>query len=276
MRKKGKYKGVRYIATKVLPVYFKKDYPTYTSSLPKARELLLELKRTNSKVTISTVTNLVRATASKKSKVPDIGKKLLEPSHYFELVDYPVWIARCSNDVWFKSKLVPSDKPDIQGGLLVDYNDYFNPYVSYINSISKHSASEDKRYETDWNVVCTVPVYNRYKKRWESNIVSVDGRGDSFDYGFNPKKPFEKSDSLIVSHAEVPPAVMPQGKEDTVAGTKGPVKTVQDEKIIIAQTKKIEAESEKLRQENISALLKMFGKGELTKQEFKEMMNNLK
>jgi len=51
------------------------------------------------------------------------------------------------------------------------------------------TSPEDNRYETDWLVTCTTPIFNTISKRWESKIISVDSDGNDFDYGFNPNIP---------------------------------------------------------------------------------------
>ena len=79
----------------------------------------------------------------------------------------------------------------------VDYEQYFRPYVSFINSQKGLTDPEDKRYETQWFITCTPPVYNRAKKRWESKIISTDQNGDEFDYGFKRGTPERKAKKIV-------------------------------------------------------------------------------
>lgn len=270
-KRKTSYKGVRYIAQS-LTKYFGKQYPSYKSALPKAREVFGQIQSSNQKVKLSTIFPLVRKGRKGKRTEPQLDPELLRMSYYFELQRYPALIARVSNEIWFKSKLTPSDAGDIQGGSYPDYSDYFAPYVGYINAIAAQYDREESRYTNDWLVTCTPPIYNRAKKRWESEIISVDGDGTPIDYGFNPKKPSQKAPEP----SEVP---TPQPKPETppkAPETAKPAPSEPDVRVIQAQTDKIKAETEQKRQENISNLLRMFGEGQLTKSEFKELMNKIK
>jgi len=187
---KIKYKGVRYIA-KALVKYQTKKYPNYKIALPDARRYFSELKLGGKKVRLSNLWELSRTRKAtvQKSAIPIIDRNLLELSFFFELVDYPTWIARCTNKIWFTSKIIPEYSNDIQGGTIVSYEEYFAPFVNYINGMKALTSPEDNRYETDWLVTCTTPIFNTISKRWESKIISVDSDGNDFDYGFNPNIP---------------------------------------------------------------------------------------
>jgi hypothetical protein len=220
----------------------------------------------------------IRPLVGKKGKgkrgkqAPELDPELLRFSYYFELQRYPALIARVSNEIWFKSKLMPSSLEDIQGGSVPDYGEYFAPYVSYINSIAAQYDREDSRYTNDWLVTCTPPIYNRAKKRWESEIISVDGDGIPIDYGFNPKKPTQIADAQPkepVAKEEPKLPRKPEGEPKTAAQE-------QDIRLLQAESDKIKAETEMKRQENISNLLKLFGEGQISKAEFKELMNKIK
>ena len=188
---KAKYKGVRYIA-KALAKYQKKQYPSYKEALPDAKKYLQDLKSNSEKVTLKNLWKYSKKPKSdkgSKSKAPVIDKNLLDTSFYFELVDYPTWILRCPNTVYFTSNLVSNKFPIIQGVTVVDYDDYFAPYVNFINGMKGLTNPDDNRYETDWLVTCTEPRWNNATKRWESKILSVDSNGNEFDYGFDPSTP---------------------------------------------------------------------------------------
>lgn len=269
----SKFKGVRYIATS-LKKYYSSEYGSYREALPKAREIYSELRSRGEKVILKNIRPLAgKKTKGKRGKqAPELDPSLLRFSYYFELQNYPALIARVSNEIWFKSKLIPTDAGDIQGGSVPDYGTYFAPYVGYINALASQYDREDSRYTNDWLVTCTPPIYNRAKKRWESEIISVDGDGTRIDYGFNPKKPTQRAEEpLEVPIAKEKEKVAPAAPETT---KREPLE--QDVRVIQAETEKIKAETEQKRQENISNLLKMFGEGQLTKAEFKELMNKIK
>ena len=191
---KAKYKGVRYIA-KALVKYQRGRYKNYNSALPDARIFFNEIKSSGQKVKLSSIWNLSRnrksniSSKSKKGNIPKIDKNLLAKSFFFELVDYPTWIARCSNDIFFISKLIPISKKEIQGGSIITYEEYFAPFVNFINGMKSLTSPEENRYETDWLITCTEPTENPATKRWESKIITVDSDGNEFDYGFNPNNP---------------------------------------------------------------------------------------
>lgn len=197
-RRKSKYKGTRYIA-QTLKKYFKPIYPTYTSALSKAREIKSQLDSLKQPVKVKTIKALLRTGRTGRKAGPEIDPKLLQDSYYFELVDYPIYIARCSNQLWFTSKLIPKGMPDIQGGSIPDYDAYFSPFVNYVNAMASQFDPNERRYDTEWNVKCTVPKFNRAKKRWESRIISVDKMGNEYDYGFDPKKAERKPQEAVLS-----------------------------------------------------------------------------
>lgn len=266
-------KGVRYVANTIVK-YGGKGYPKYTDALPKAREVYGELVKSGERVTVNNILGYVRKKRGvKKGKVPKVYSRLLELSDYFELIEYPIYITRTTNEVWFKSKLFPEGIGDIRGGDTPSYNEYFAPFVGYINGLKGLSNTDDKLYETEWKVKCTEPIFNKKTKRWESEIISCDGSGDRFDYGFDPKNPYEKPQDLIISQKEPAPGVTIP--EDKKAKPEPSGETV-DKDLLQKQTEKLQAEVEIKRQENISQALKAFGEGKLTKQEFKEIMALIK
>lgn len=270
---KQKHKGVRYIA-KSLAKYYGSQYGNYREALPKAREVYGELSRRGEKVILKNIRPLVgRKVRGRKGKVsPELDPELAVPIHYFDLQRYPILISRVSSELWFTSKLIPSETGDIQGGSMPDYGMYFAPYVGYINALASEYEREEGRYNEQWFVMCTPPVFNRYRKRWESKIISVDGNGTPIDYGFDPKKPSKQPSEPSELPTPTPkPESAPESKETAKTGV-----SEQDVKLIEAQTKQIQAQTEQKRQENISQLLKMFGEGQLSKAEFKELMSKIK
>lgn len=260
-----RYKGVRYIAN-ALRKYKGKRYSNYNDALSKARELKVLLDSSGHRVLLKNIFPLV--CKPKRLCVPELDSKLLELSYYFELSDYPTYISRVTNEVFFLSKLFPSGLNEIQGGSFPVYEDTFRFYVNYINSIKGKTDESEKRYESEWMVRCTLPVYNRSRKRWESEIISTDGTGDRFDYGFNRDKPESPSDGLVLSGVE---------KEDVkLKVSDSDLPSSKEEKIKDSESLKLESQAELLRQENITTALKLFGEGKLTKLEFKELMQQIK
>ena len=220
-KRKSKYKGIRYIA-QTLKKYYESAYPSYSAALPKAREIKAQLDSLKQPVQVKNIRSLLRIRKTGRKAGPEIDPKLLQASYYFELVDYPVYIARCSNEIWFKSKLFPSGAGEIQGGSLPDYEKYFAQFVNYVNSMAALSDPEEKRYDTEWNVKCTVPKFNRSKKRWESEILSIDANGNEYNYGFDPKKPTKEPKDLILTAGEAETeriAQTPKEKPEEVKGT---------------------------------------------------------
>lgn len=266
-----KKKGIKYIAQS-LTKYFGKKYSSYKVALPRARELKKLLVGQKKKVGLKAIFEQERKKRGPKLTAPELPQELAQESYYFDLVDYPVWITRCDNRIWFKSKLWPKALPDIQGGSTPEYNDYFGPFVNYINSLSQGFSKEDRQYEHDWLVTCTTPVYNKNKSRWESTIISIDATGASVTYGFDPEKPL-KTTKTPQKAPEPAKTEKPPKIEEKTPPT--PSSTAPDTELVKAQASKIKAEAEILRQQNISNALKLFGEGIITKAEFKELMNKI-
>lgn len=221
MKNKKRYKGVRYIA-KALQKYQKSQYKTYKDASVKAREILKVLKNGKQKVTIKNIFNLTPKTKTAKSGAPQIPSKLLELSYYFELIEYPDYISLTTNKVFFISEVSPKGVSDIEGGSRPDYNDYFADYVAFINDLKAMTKSEDKRYETEWMVTCTEPTKGtgKNKGKWISKIISVDGSGDKFDYGFNPNNPTKTPKTLVLSEPEAKSEQTPEQTTEKALETK--------------------------------------------------------
>lgn len=219
MKRKPVYKGVKYIADK-LYTYYPKKFPKKYLAKNKAREINKQLKVLNLPATLKNINSLVRKQRTGRKGAPTIDSGLLKLSYYFELADYPVYIARTSNEIFFTSKLFPSGVKEIQGGTLPVFESTFAPFVSYVNSISKFSNPDEKRYDTEWNVTCTPPVFNPSKKRWESKIISTDANGREYDYGFKPDKPTQKAQELILSGSKKQVEQKGQTKQESVAKPK--------------------------------------------------------
>lgn len=275
-RKFGK-KGVRYIA-RSLNKYFKGKYPTYSSALPKAREINADLKARKQKVVLKNIFPYVRQSRAhtKKTKDYQITDELLVEQYYFMLVEYPQWIGLCSNNIYFHSQISPAGLPPIQGGTIPDEQAYFSDYISFCNANKRDAdeQGEESRYTQDWFVKCTEPVPDG-KGNWKSNIISVDADGNPMDYGFDPDNPDFRPSELVLTDEVEQPEVSEELK-DLPPATDVPSKTKEDVEFIKAQ---IELEKEKRLRAN-QDLMKMWGEmfrdGQITKAEYKQFMGTLK
>jgi hypothetical protein len=190
-KKKLPKKGVRYIASK-LNKYFKKKYPTKKGALPKAKEVLSQLKSNGEKVTIKNISKLIRTprgTTPKKGLPPTIFRELSTPKEYYNLADYPNWIQLTTNEVWFDSKISPEGMPMIQGGSSVEYNDYFKSFVDYANEMVALSDGDIDSLNMEYLVVCTKPNKKNPRGRWESQIICIGTDGIPYNFGYDPKNP---------------------------------------------------------------------------------------
>jgi len=218
-KRKIQTKGVRYIAEK-LNKYFGKKYPTKKGALPQAKEILSKLKANGEKVTIKNISNIVRVkrgSTPKKGEAPKIYRELASPVEYFLLADYPNWIQRTTNEVWFDSKISPEGLPMIQGGSVVEYQEYFKPFVDYINGMISLEEGNEDLYQTEYFVVCTEPNIRNANKRWESQIIAIGNDGIPYNFGFDSKNP-DKMPTMVET--------TPDGR----VGTKWNEKVQQEEK----------------------------------------------
>lgn len=199
-KKRKTFKGTRYIAQK-LKKYFKRKYPKYTDALPRARQIYSQLQANNQKVILKNIFPLERSRRGPGGQrtAPEIPSKMLELSNYFELIDYPVYIARTTNKVYFMSELTPIGTEAMQGGTNVEYETTFADYVNYINAMKQQTDPSERRYETDWMITTTPPIWNRSKKRWESKIISTDSDGNEFSYGFDRRTPSTSPTNVVSS-----------------------------------------------------------------------------
>jgi hypothetical protein len=194
---KKKYKGVRYVAQR-LTKYQKGKYKNYYEALPDARRFHAQLKEEDKKVILTNIWDLSR-TRRTRGGVPVLDRNLSQKSYYFELIDYPRWILRMPNNLFFISEVSPSSSNVIQGGTLIDYERYFAQFVNYINAMKNLTSPSANRYETDWLVTCTAPVMNKATKRYESKIISVNSNGVKMNYGFDPNNPNKLPTQTLVS-----------------------------------------------------------------------------
>ena len=268
-RKKRKhvFKGVRYIAN-TLKKYFKGKYGSYAEALPRAREIHADLMKRGEKVGVKSIFPMERKTRKPKEQPGEVvfPPELLVPTNFFNLGDYPSLIAFTSNNVFFESKLYSQSLPEIQGGDVVEYQEYFAPFVSFINSMMALEGEKSTTYETDWWVRCTPPI-KVGPNRYVSKIISCDGSGDHFDYGFDPESETRPSEVVVSETSAAPLKTTPEQPS---------AKTKDDIALLQAETEKIKAETEKSRQENIKSILKLFDQGIISKQELKEFFSKMK
>lgn len=290
-QRKYKFKGIRGIS-KVLVKYYKKRYSDSKVLNSKAKEINQLLIDNKLKPTVGNILQFSRKKQKEKVKTPKptLPDSLSQVSYYFELSEYPRYILSCTNEIFFTSSLWNSNLPEIQGGTLVEYNVYFSDYVNFINGMKSQTLPEEKKYETEWLIKCTEPFYNPVTKRWESKIVSVDGDEDLIDYGFDPKEPKTQPSSLILSQKKLKQQQLTQAgakkQEEQTSATKSKrsVEEIKAEtELEKVKTEKIKQEKEKereqkerLKQENIKVLMELFKNKDISKLEFKEMMNDIK
>ena len=256
---KKKYKGVRYIAQR-LTKYQKGKYKNYTQALPDARKIFKTLKDDKKKVILKNIWGISR-TPRDRGGVPQLPSQLSQLSFFFELIDYPVWILRCSKNLYFVSEVSPESVPVIQGGTVIDYDRYFSAYVNYINAMKGLTSPGDNKYETDWLVTCTEPKYNPATKRFESRIISVDSDGMPMSYGFNPDKPYDLPSQLTTSDTAQPKST----KTDTAQQDK------KDDKPDLERVRLINEQIDKLRQDVRDGFLSKEDYGEAVKELTKKM-----
>jgi len=220
---KKKFKGVKHISGQ-LRKYFPGKFPTYKSALSESRLVLAQIQDAGERVNNKNIFSKVRKTRVGKSPAPDLGAFLLDQNHYYMLTEYVIEIKKLPNTITFNSKLIPSGLPPIVGGGNINYDEYFKPYVDYINKqVGLIPEGEDSGSDrSDYFLKCTQPREDKKNKgRWISDILSVDSNGDEFDYGFDPKNPEVQPFEVVSSESESSES-KPSEKEDA-AEVKQPV-----------------------------------------------------
>jgi hypothetical protein len=287
LKKKKPFKGVRYIASK-LKYYYKSRYKNI-SAMPRAKEIFVQLQKNKDKVILKNIFELEKRPKVSKTPLlvaPELPEFLATPNPYFNLIDYPQEIVKCTNKIFFKSKLWSNKLPDIQGGERVEYETYFEDYVNYINAMKSQTNIEDKRYETEWLIACLPPQYDDIDKKWYSELVSMDALGDIVDYGFDSNNPKGKSSQPILTNAKEKIEgidIVEQKKEETSAKQKKPAegkvfdKAISDEIELEKQKEKTAiAVSTAEKNKAIANITKLLVDGVITKQEAKEMIDSLR
>jgi len=280
-RRNVRTKGIRYIAEK-LNKYYPKRYKNKQSALPRAREIVEQLKASGQKVTWRNARELEVKKRVPKEGVPELTDFLATPQPYYELINYPKEIVKLSNRLWLVSEVSAGTFDEIEGGSEVDFDDSFHDFVTYCNNMLGLQDEEQKKEDEgsgrfDYNVVCTPPMWNKQKKRYESKIISCTSDGDKFDYGFNPEQPTKEPLELIMSDG-TPQEPKPKQEEpkqppkDTdVPKEPSPPETDK----IKAETERLKAETELERAKAKANLTKMFMEGKITKDEFKDFLSSI-
>lgn len=188
------FKGVRYITNKLLKRYPKR-YPNRLAASEQARDIYKQLKDSNTKVNLKNAFALIPKRESKRTKIaaPILESDLTELTHYFSLEDYTLHISNMAEtpELLFESDIIPSGLKPIMAGSMCSYDEYFAPFVTYIDEMRNTVGISPSMYSDEWYVKCTEPVWNKDKKVWVSKIISCDSNGDEQDYGFNKNNPTE-------------------------------------------------------------------------------------
>lgn len=254
-----KFKGTRYVAN-VLRKYFKKKYPTFNAALPKAREVYAQLQSEGKKVTVVNIQFLVRKHRGpgKKQTAPELFYKLTQAGPYFELISYPAYILTTTNQITFISQLFNEGVDEIVGGSVVDYKQTFSQFVNFCNRFHSESNITESD-DIQIFVVCTPPEkgIGGDNNKWYSRIISVNNSGLEEDYGFVP------------GSQNVPPSYK---KSKTPKQKTQPKKELSQPVTADVETLRIQAETEKTRQDNIRTAMQLFASKSITKEEFKEMI----
>ena len=253
-----KFKGTRYVAN-VLRKYFKRKYPSYNTALPKAREVYAQLQSEGKKITVRNIQFLVRKRrVPKQKKAPELFYKLAQAAPYFEIISYPAYILTTTNQITFISELFNDGVSEIEGGNVVDYRETFSEFVNFCNRFHSESNITESD-EIKIFVMCTPPEkgIGGDANKWYSRIISINDTGLEEDFGFEPgpqqiESKYKKSKT---------PKQKTQAKKEPQAPVTADIETL-----------RIQADLEKIRQENIKSAMQLFSSKSITKDEFKEII----
>jgi len=190
LKKKGKAqaKGVRYIAKK-LTKYQKGKYSSYNKALPEARIIFGKLKENKQDIILKNIWGYSRKVGKKRGskEIPYIPQDLLDDHNYWETLEFAPQFKKTSDKIFFESTISPSTLPEIQGGTLIDAEEYFKDFVRFCNALKRENAPEEDSSTDEWQVRCTEPT--PINGKWISTIICTDSKGDVTNYGFDPDKP---------------------------------------------------------------------------------------
>ncbi len=252
-RKRKKYKGIKYIATK-LGKYFPNKYKTKKDAIIRARALKVEFKNSGIKPSIKSIR--VRE-IKKREKQPELENELTTPQPYFFLYsDYPSLILASDPNIIFRSFMFEGE---IQGGDIIDYHKVFAPFVNHINQmVALLPVDQSNPYEDEWQVLCT-PISKDKSGKWVTEIQIIDANGNVNDYGFSPQK--KGAVELILTKDK-------KEKEEIPTEIKETETKIEKEDKITEKEKEIELEREKQKtiQEKVKAVKDLMELG-FTKEE---------
>jgi len=192
---KSKSKGLRYITNGLLKKYPKR-YKSRSEASDVAKQLLLDLKGSNTKVTLGNALKLLvdKRRDERLSKVSyNLPNDLIELKPYYDFYEYVDLIKGLDDSprILFTSNIIPVGLPDIISGNEYEYEDYFAPFVNYIDKLRKLSSID--LYEQEWFIRCTEPKRAKGKEEtskcdYISRIIVCDVEGSevSDGYGFDP------------------------------------------------------------------------------------------
>lgn len=270
-RKYKKIKGVKYLAYKLLK-YYPSRYKTYTSALPRAKELLAQIKSSGERVNIRSFFKFQRK-HRKPTTAPYLDEDLMNPDAdnlYFNLGQIDEKIKTLSsNELFFQSTISDEDLPLIQGGKEQDIDFYKQYFSNFVNFLDQKRKSKEIDYN-DIRIVCTAPEYDSKEKKWISKIVITDPNGEPLDEDlkkvigdFNPNQLY------LPSLSEIQKQEKESKKTKVSAELESQLKLEQER----AKTKKAEEEIKKA--EVIKKALELLEKGIITHEQFDNIINKL-
>jgi hypothetical protein len=270
-RKYKKIKGVKYLAYKLLK-YYPSRYKTYTSALPRAKELLSQIKSTGERVNIKSFFKFQRK-HRKPTIAPYLDDDLMSPDAdnlYFNLGQIDEKIKTLSsNELFFQSTISDDDLPLIQGGKEQDVDFYKQYFSNFVNFLDQKRKSKEIDYD-DIRIVCTAPEFDSKQKKWISKIVITDPNGNPLDDDlkkiigeFNPNQLYLPTLSEI------------QKQEKETKKTKASAELEAQLKLEQEKSKTKKAEEEIKKAEVIKKALELLEKGIITHEQFDNIINKL-
>lgn len=252
---KSKYKGLRYITNGLLKKYAKR-YKSRSEASDVAKQLLLDLKGSNTKVTLGNALKLLvdKRRDERLSKVSyNLPNDLIELKPYYDFYEYVDLIKGLDDSprILFTSNIIPVGLPGIISGNEYEYEDYFAPFVNYIDKLRKLSSID--LYEQEWFIRCTEPKRAKGKEEtskcdYISRIIVCDVEGSevSDGYGFDPND----VDKDVTSGLDVEKKeVVKKSIDDSIVDSVG-ISSIDKE----IRLKELEIESDKLKIEKAREL----------------------
>lgn len=289
-KSQAKYKGVSYIASK-LHKYWKATYPTTKSALPKAHEVLSQLKEKGLKVSVANIQDVVRKHRTPKTPdvAPFIPPEMFEQYAFYEVIEgeYPRWISETSKDIEFRSRITPKDISVFPGGSNVEYSTHFKDFADYCNNIFKlMREKEDVPKSEDACLVSTTEPKKDKKGQWYVEIYTCDVHGEEQDYGFDNENPSLEPIEIITPGTELetgirklptpppatPPTTLPTEPQKTPTTPGIEIERLKsDERVAI---EKIKADVS-VREAKIKSIEGMFEKNKITFEQYMDALSKI-